>query len=57
MFSSKEYQPEDYVFVDENGNEYISTPKYDVMGTLAWVCCICMMIPILMSIVMYLTLQ
>lgn len=30
----KTYQDSDFVFVDQNGLEYISTPQFDTMGAI-----------------------
>lgn len=29
LFRFETYKPDDYVFIDQNGKEYISTPEFD----------------------------
>ena len=53
----KEYGPDDYVFKDENGNEYISTPEYNVVPDLILICSITMSMPFIMGLTFYLTLN
>ena len=36
----KTYQGDDYVFVDSNGVEYISTPQIDIMPTIGMICAV-----------------
>lgn len=47
----KEYGPDDYVFTDENGVEYISTPEYPIASTIATISLIFVLVPILMSLI------
>ena len=55
MRNTKTYQPEDYVFVDEiTGETYISTPHYDVLPDLGCIVLISLLIPVFMSVVLWL---
>ncbi len=56
MFNRKEYGPEDYVFRDENGNEYISTPEYNILPDLMMIWALATSMPFLIGLTLYLTL-
>ena len=57
MFSNKEYGPDDYVFTDENGNKYISTPEYNVVPDLILICIITFSMPLILGLTFYLSLN
>lgn len=49
----KEYEEKDYWFQDSAGNWYMSTPEYDVMGTLLWIFAISGMVPFMIGFIMW----
>lgn len=57
MFSNKEYGPDDYVFTDENGNKYISTPEYNVIPDLILLYIVTFSMPLILGLTFYLSLN
>lgn len=48
----KEFQPADYVFTDENGKEYISTPEYNYMSDLTTILLLGALSPAIIGLVL-----